>query len=148
MATIKGENLRILVGPDAQHLKCIAASTSCQIHLSLQVEEDSTKDTDNDWIENVPVGINWDVQVDALVIDDADAGAVDAIALQPGAEYVLRFSQTAGAAGEMNRDAVSNRLQLTGKAILSDLTYNAPNQEMSTASAKFTGSADLVQYSV
>ena len=143
MANIKGENLRVLLGDDDQHLACVAASTSCQIHLALQMEEDTTKDTDDDWIIQEPVGINWDAQVDALiVIDDTETG-ITADSLQVGRVYRLRFSQTAGAAGEQNRDVVDNLLQLTGNAILTDLQLTAQNQDESVFTAQFTGQGDL-----
>lgn len=143
MANIKGENLRVLLGDDDQHLACVAASTSCQIHLALQVEEDTTKDTDDDWIIQEPVGINWDAQVDALiVIDDTETG-ITADELQVGRVYRLRFSQTAGAAGEQNRDVVDNLLQFTGNAILTDLQLTAQNQDESVFTAQFTGQGDL-----
>ena len=58
MATIKGQNLRIMVGEDEEDLQCIAASTNCQVHLALQVEEDTSKDDDSDWLTKSPVGIN------------------------------------------------------------------------------------------
>ena len=110
------------------------------------VEEDTTKDTEDDWLIKEVTGLSWDVQVDALIIDETDAGAVSADALQPGLEYLVRFSQTAGAAGEKNRDAIANAIQWTGRAILSDLNFTAQNEQVSQATAKFTGSADLTQY--
>ena len=147
MATIKGQNLRVLIGEDTSHLKCIAASTNSVIHLVLEVQEDTTKDTDDDWIINEPVGINWDAQVDALVVEDSeDTGGVQADALVVGQVYTLRFSQTAGAAGEQNRDAIASNIRLTGTAILSDLQLTAQNQDISTYSAKFTGTGDLTPY--
>ena len=147
MATIKGQNLRILIGEDTDHLRCIAASTNSVIHLALQVEEDTTKDTEDDWIIQEPVGINWDAQVDALVLIDAeDTGGVKANELVVGQVYTLRFSQTAGAAGEQNRDAITSNAQLTGTAILSDLQLNAQNQDVASYSAKFTGTGDLTPY--
>lgn len=140
--------MRVLVGNDDEHLKCIAASTNSVIHLALEVQEDTTKDVEDDWVTNEPVGIDWDAQVDALVIIDAeDTGGNQLSDLQIGQVYVLRFSQTAGATGEKNRDAVANVMQLTGNAILSDLQVNANNQDFSTYSAKFTGTGDLTQYS-
>lgn len=146
MADIKGQNLRVLLGDDDQHLACVAAATNCQVHLSLEMQEDTTKDTDDDWIPMEPVGINWDVSVDALVLLDNEETGVTVNSLQVGRVYRLRFAQTAGAAGEQNRDAVSNRLQLTGNAILSDLQLTAQNQDESQYTAKFTGHGDLVQY--
>ena len=65
------------------------------------------------------------------------------IALQCGLEYTLMFSQTATTAGTKNRTPVATTIQYIGTAILNDLQFNAPNQDLSTASAKFTGSTDL-----
>ena len=147
MATIKGENLRVLLGDDVNNLKCVAAATSCTVHLQLQVEEDTTKDTDDDWIYTQPVGINWDMQVEALILDDDDeyrTDAVNANDLQVGRVYNLRFAQTSG---NQNREVMENRLMLTGLAILSDLTDNSPNQDLSTFTAQFTGTGDLAPYS-
>ena len=146
MATIKGENLRVLIGDDDQHLACVAASTNCVVHLALDVQEDTTKDTDDDWIPKEPVGINWDAQVDALVLlDDEDTGiTIDELTV--GAVYVLRFSQTATTAGTENRSPIANTMQLTGSAILSDLQVSAQDQDISTYSAKFTGTGDLTRY--
>ena len=78
MATIKGENLRILIGPDDEHLKCVAAAVNCVAHVVANVEEDTTKDTEDDWLIKEVTGLSWDVQVDALIIDETDAGAVSA----------------------------------------------------------------------
>ena len=129
MATIKGENLRILVGPDTEHLQCIAAATSCVVHLALQLEEDTTKDVVDDWINREPVAINWDVQADALIISGDDDE------YRPGAKAL-----------DQNRDAVADAMQLTGSAILSDLNITAQNADVATGQAKFTGSGDLTPY--
>ena len=135
-----------MLGPDADHLVCVAAATSCQVHLQLQVQEDTTKDTDNDWLIQEPVGISWDARVEALVVLDHEETGLTADALTPGAVYVLRFTQTAGAAGQQNRDAIANVLQLTGEAILNDLQLNAQVGDLSTATAQFTGHGDLTPY--
>lgn len=135
-----------MLGPDADHLVCVAAATSCSVHLKLDVQEDTTKDTDDDWIIQEPVGISWDVSVDALVVVDSEETGVTVSDLVVGALYKLRFSQTAGASGEQNRDAVANGLQLTGDAVLSDLQLTAQNQDESVFTAKFTGHGDLTPY--
>ena len=151
MATIKGENLRVMVGDDTDHLQCIAASTNCTMHCALQVQEDTTKDTVDDWLEQEPVGLNWDVQVEALVISDDDEeyrqDAKNIDQLQVGRVYQLRFTRTAGASGEQNRDAVADAMQFTGFAILSDLQITSQNAEIATARAQFTGTGELSQHS-
>lgn len=149
MATIKGQNLRIMIGEDEEDLQCIAASTNCQVHLALQIEEDTSKDDDSDWLTKSPVGISWDASVDALIVehdgeDEDDAVTVDM--LQVGRVYLLRFTQTVGAAGEKNRDAVANEIQYTGSAILSDLQQTSQNQDAATFTAQFTGTGDLEPY--
>ena len=144
MATIKGENLRILMGADTQHLTCVAASTNAVVHLSLQVEEDTTKDTVDDWIEQEPVGLNWDVQTEALVISDDEETGFTPDQLVVGALYLITFSRTIGAAGEQNRDEDSSSpINMSGVAILSDLQINSQNGELSTYTAQFTGHGEL-----
>ena len=59
---IKGQNLRLYV-----QSVCVAAATNAQVHLSLEVQEDSTKDTIDDWLQQSPVGLAWDAQADAMV---------------------------------------------------------------------------------
>lgn len=150
MATIKGQSLRVMVGDDTEHLQCIAAATNCTMHCALQIQEDTTKDTVDDWLEQEPVGLNWDVQVEALVISDDDEeyrpGAKNIDQLQVGRVYQLRFTRTAGASGEQNRDAVADAMQFTGFAILSDLQITSQNADISTARAQFTGTGELNQH--
>ena len=126
-----------MVGDDIEHLQCIAASTNCTMHCALQVQE--------------PVGLNWDVQVEALVISDDDEeyrpGAKNIDQLQVGRVYQLRFTRTAGASGEQNRDAVADAMQFTGYAILSDLQITSQNADIATARAQFTGTGELSQHS-
>ena len=149
MATIKGENLRIFLRPKGAPTgyRAVAAATNCTLHCALQVQEDTTKDTVDDWIEQEPVGLNWDVQVEALVLSGDDEeyrpGAINADQLQVGRVYLLRFTRTAGASGEQNRDAVADAMQLTGSAILNDLQINSQNGELSTYTAQFTGHGEL-----
>ena len=136
-----------MVGDDTEHLQCIAASTNCTLHCALQMQEDTTKDTVDDWIEQEPVGLNWDVQVESLVISDDDEeyrpGAKNIDQLQVGRVYQLRFTRTAGASGEQNRDAVEDAMQFTGFSILSDLQITSQNAEIAIARAQFTGTGDL-----
>ena len=143
MATIKGQNLRIMAALPNETTRCIAAATSCVCHLALVTQEDNTKDTDDDWIRTEPVGLNWDVQVEALVVDANDEyyreGAIAADELQVGREYDLEFIRTLGAAGEKNRDVSAQGHHYNGRAILSDIQFTSPNGDLSVARAQFTG---------
>jgi hypothetical protein len=74
MGVIKGQNLRLLIGG-----KCVAFSTSCTVHASLSLEESSSKDSTNNFTEQTPTGISWDMSCDALYSVDVDATGVNGI---------------------------------------------------------------------
>jgi len=140
MATIKGQNLRILVGTTAQNRKCIAAAMSCTLHVSAVVGESSTKDTDNAWEQKEVTGLAWDVQTEALVQDTADAGAVDLEELTVGNIYYLMFAPTNGT---NNRSVAGLGNRCWGEATLTDLQIVAQNRNNTTWAAQFTGIKDL-----
>jgi len=122
---------------------CIAAATSCTAHIALQLQDDSNKDDDNDWVQQEPVGVNWEVDVEALVVNDGEGGyTVDELIV--GNEYDVKFSRTLGT---MNRTTTNSRVNMTGTAILSDLTINAQVGNIATYTAKLTGNGELYQES-
>lgn len=144
MATVKGQNLRIFLrsanpGPMEMSL-CIAAATTCTLHCALDVQEDTTKDTEGDWIEQEPVGLNWDVQTEALVLDTINPVMEKALdRLTVGALYEVSFSKASGQGYE------ASDMNMKGIAILSDLQITAQNQDFSVCRATFTGHGELEQ---
>ena len=144
MATIKGQNLRImLAGPSEVIPTCVAAARSCSVHLSVEMGDMSTKDSEGDWAEQEPVGINWDAQVESLVINDLETNAKHAERLVVGQTYTLLFSRTSNAAGGKNRGGVNSLVNLAGYAILNDLQIQSQNKQAVVATAQFTGKGDL-----
>ena len=140
MSTIKGQNLRILVGG-----KCVAMATSCTFHVSAQLEDSSTKDSVGDWQEQEVTGLSWDAQTDSLVTleDNGTNGELpqdlfDIIINKT--KVTLTFDQTAGA---NNRVAQNSALKRTGEAYLTDATATAQNRQNTTFQAKFTGTGPL-----
>lgn len=144
MATIKGQNLRImLASPTESNPQCVAAARSCSVHLSVEMGDMSTKDSEGDWAEQEPVGINWDAQVEALVIDDVETSAKHAERLVVGQKYTLLFSRTSNTAGGKNRGGVNSAVNLAGYATLTDLQIQSQNKQAVVATAQFTGKGDL-----
>ena len=72
MATIKGQNLRVMAGDNARQCGCLAAATTCTAHVAAVVGESSTKDTEGDWVVNEVTAIQWDVTAEALIIEPVD----------------------------------------------------------------------------
>ena len=143
MATVKGQNLRVLVGSSTSNLKCIAAAQSCTLRVDAVAESTGSKDVANDWDTKEITRIDWEVTVEAIVTLGTDATGTQLANLTTGQTYTLRLSQTNGT---QNRSQVSNALQMTGKAILTDLSVTAQDNQESTFSAKFIGDGELKPY--
>ena len=140
MATIKGQNLRVMVG-----VKCIAMATSCTFHISAQVESASTKDDANDFEVNEVTCLSWDAQTDSLVTltDNGVNGELptDLLSLIINKTKVtLTFDQTAGA---NNRTGQNSAIKRSGEAFLTDYSLSAQNRQNSTLSCQFTGTGPL-----
>ena len=140
MATIKGQNLRVMVGG-----KCIAMATSCQFHIGTILESSSTKDSTGDWDEQEVTGLNWDASTDSLVtlVDNGQNGELpaDLMSLIINKTLVtLTFDQTAGTNNRTGQNATIKR---SGSAYLTDYSLTAPNRANSTLSCKFTGTGPL-----
>jgi hypothetical protein len=140
MATIKGQNLRVMVGG-----KCIAMATDCTFHISAQVEDSSTKDDANDFANNEVTGLSWDAQTNSLVTltDNGVNGELptDLMSLIINKTKVtLTFDQTAGT---NNRTGQNSAIKRSGQAYLTDYSLSAQNRQNSTLSCQFTGTGPL-----
>lgn len=142
MSTIKGQNLRVMVGG-----KCIAMATSCTFHVSAQMEDSSTKDSTGDWQEQSVVGLSWDAQTDSLVTltDNGSNGELpqDLLSLIINKTAVtLTFDQTTGT---NNRTSVSpaSAIKKSGQAFVTDVNITAQNRQNSTISVQFQGTGPL-----
>ena len=125
--------------------KCIAMATSCQIHISAQMEDASTKDSTGDWQEQEVTGLSWDASTDSLVtlVDNGTNGELptDLLSLIINKTLVtLTFDQTAGTNNRVGQNATIKR---SGSAYLTDFQITAPNRQNSTLSCKFTGTGAL-----
>ena len=140
MSTIKGQNLRVMVGG-----KCIAMATSCTFHVSAQMEDSSTKDSTGDWQEQSVVGLSWDAQTDSLVTltDNGSNGEQpqDLLSLIINKTAVtLTFDQTTGT---NNRTGTNSAIKKSGQAFINDVQITAANRQNSTLSVQFTGTGAL-----
>ena len=140
MGTIKGQNLRVMVGG-----KCIAMATSCQFHVSAQLQDSSTKDSVGDFQEQEVTGLSWDAQTESLVTleDNGSNGELpqDLLSLMINKTKVtLTFDQTAGA---NNRVGQNSAIKKTGDAYINDVNITAQNRQNSTISVQFSGTGPL-----
>jgi hypothetical protein len=140
MSTIKGQNLRLMVGG-----KCVAMATSCMFHIAAQTQDSSTKDDTGDWAVNEVVGLAWDAQTDSLVtlVDNGSNGELPAdlfTAMINKTQVTLVFDVTEGT---NNRTGTNSSIKKTGTAYISDISVTAANRQNSTITVKFIGSGAL-----
>ena len=140
MGTIKGQNLRVMVGG-----KCVAMATSCQFHVSAQLEDSSTKDSVGDFQEQEVTGLSWDAQTESLVTleDNGTNGELpqDLLSLMINKTQVtLTFDQTAGTNNRVGQNSV---IKKSGSAWISDIQITAANRQNSTVTVQFQGTGPL-----
>ena len=125
--------------------KCIAMATSCQLHISAQMEDSSTKDDAGNWQTQEVVGLSWDVQTDSLItlVDNGSNGELPTDLLSliiSQTKVALTFDQTAGTNNRVGQNAAIKR---TGYAYLTDYNLVAQNRTAAKLTCQFQGDGPL-----
>ena len=138
MAKIKlmGQNFRAFVGSTPA---AVPEATNCQVTISGNMEDSSTKDSENSWTEEQMVSKQWSVSV-----DDVDASLASLRALitmfNSDDKVLVGWDQTAGA---QNRVAQNAGFARSGYAILQDLSIQANNRSSISITSQFQGASAL-----
>lgn len=143
----KGQFVRLFLGSDntAAPAKVIAAATSLTLHVSLTLEDATTKDTTGDWIVQEPTGLSYDISSSALMRgDESITSSVDSQEIAD-LEDIYEASQPvkwkiANVSGANNRTAGATIV--SGSAVITQLTLNGPNRQNATYDAQLTGYGD------
>ena len=146
MGTIKGQNLRVMVGTASGSEKCIAMATSCTFHVAAETQDSSTKDDTGDWQMNEVVGLSWDAQTDSLVTltDNGSNGELPQdlfSAMINKTKLKLVFDVTNGT---NNRTKTNSAIKKSGECYIQDMSVTAANRQNSTITVKFIGTGALV----
>ena len=144
-AYTKGENVRLYVSDNNSDApsKVIAAARQLSLHVSLQMESASTKDTPGDYDIQEPTGLSYDISTSALVrgSDTIEAGAPAGQSLDD-IETIYEGSapvkwKIANVTGTNHRTA--DTTIVSGSAIVSQLTLNGPNRQAADYTCQLTG---------
>ena len=140
----KGQFVRLFLGSDntAAPSTVIAAAKSLSLHVSLTLEDASTKDTAGDWQIQEPTAISYDITTGALVRSG------DTITSQVGAKALNDLEtiyeagtpvkwKIANVSGDNNRTASSTIV--SGSVVLTQLTINGPNRQNADYTAQLNG---------
>ena len=141
----KGQSVRLFVyGTESGATqKVIAAAKTLQIHYSVQLENNSTKDTEGDWLVQEMTGYSYDITSQALVRSN------DTITSQVAAQDLASIEELYEAgqpvrwniknvSGDNNRTAEGTAI-LFGKAVITSLSIQANNKAAATYSTQLQG---------
>jgi hypothetical protein len=123
----------------------IAAAKQLSLHVSLTLEDASTKDTTGDWVIQEPTGLSFDISTTALMRSgETIASAVDAQALSDLEDIYedatpVKF-QIANVSGDNQRTKGS--VIVSGSVIITQLTLNAQNRANADYTATLNGYGD------
>jgi predicted secreted protein len=123
----------------------IAAAKSLSLHVSLTLEDATTKDTEGEWQIQEPTGLSYDISTSALmrsgetITSSVSARSVADIenVYENGLPVDWKIANVGGA---NNRTATTTIV--SGKVIVSSLTLNGPNRQNATYDAQLQGYGD------
>lgn len=143
----KGQFVRLFLASatdasSAAPTKVIAAAKQLSLHVSVTLEQSTTKDTVGDFIVQEPTGLSYDISTTALVqsgetITSSIGGqALSDIEAIYEAGSPVRW-QIANVSGDNNR--TKGTIIASGSALLTSLSISAPNRQDATYTAQLNG---------
>ena len=143
----KGQFVRLFLGSDntAAPSTVIAAAKSLSLHVSLTMEDATTKDTTGEWQIQEPTALAYDITTGALVRSG------ETITSQVGGKSLADIEtiyeagtpvkwKIANVGGDNNRTASSTIV--SGSVVLTQLTINGPNRQNADYTAQLNGYGD------
>ena len=147
IAYTKGQFVRLFLGSDnsAAPSRVIGAALQLSLHVSLSLEDATTKDTTGDWQVKETTGLSYDISTSALVRSgETITSTVQAQGLSElediyEASLPVKF-KIANVSGDNNRTATTTIV--SGSVVVTQLTLNGPNRQNATYEAQLTGYGD------
>ena len=143
-AYTKGQFVRLFLSSDntTAPAKVIAAAKSLSLHVSMTLEDATTKDTTGNWQIQEPTGLSYDISTSALVrgndtITSAvlaqDLASIESI-YEAGTPVKWKICTVSGA-----NQRTAGAVIASGSVLLTQLTLNGPNRQNATYDAQLTG---------
>lgn len=136
--TRKGQKMRLMIGDDS-NIGVIAAAMQLSFHVSVSLEDATTKDTVEEWAIVEPTGISYDISSTALIRSGETITSLErskdlqALLADYSGDVVWRIGT---ASGPNNRQVTP---LVTGTAIITSITLNGPNRQKATYSFQMQG---------
>lgn len=143
----KGQFVRLFLGSDntAVPAAVIAAAKELSLHVSMTLEDATTKDTDGDWQIQEPTALSYDITTTALMRSNETVTSQVAGKTVADVESIYEAStpvkwQIANVSGSNQRTKGS--VIVSGSAIITSLTLNGTNRQTATYQATLNGYGD------
>jgi predicted secreted protein len=143
-AYTKGQFVRLFLSSDntTAPAKVIAAAKSLSLHVSMTLEDATTKDTTGNWQIQEPTGLSYDISTSALV--RGNDTITSAVAAQDFASIENIYEagtpvkwKICNVSGDNQRTA--GAVIASGSVLLTQLTLNGPNRQNATYTAQLNG---------
>ena len=143
-AYTKGQFVRLFLSSDntTAPAKVIAAAKSLSLHVSMTLEDATTKDTTGNWQIQEPTGLSYDISTSALVrgndtitsaVAAQDLASIESI-YEAGTPVKWKICNVSGA-----NQRTAGAVIASGSVLLTQLTVNGPNRQNATYDAQLTG---------
>ena len=143
-AYTKGQFVRLFLSSDntTAPAKVIAAAKSLSLHVSMTLEDATTKDTTGNWQIQEPTGLSYDISTSALVrgndtitsaVAAQDLASIESI-YEAGTPVKWKICNVSGA-----NQRTAGSVIASGSVLLTQLTLNGPNRQNATYDAQLTG---------
>lgn len=143
----KGQFVRLFLGSDgtATPSKVIGAASQLQFHISVAMENATTKDTEGDWIINEPVSLSYDITSNALVrggdnitssVLAQDLASIEDI-FEAGTPVKFEIANVSGA-----NQRTKGSVLVSGLVTITQLAINAANRQNATYDTTLTNYGD------
>ena len=140
----KGQFVRLFLSSDntTAPAKVIAAAKSLSLHVSMTLEDATTKDTTGNWQIQEPTGLSYDISTSALVrgsdtitsqVAAQDFASIEEI-YEAGTPVKWKICNVSGA-----NQRTAGAVIVSGSVLLTQLTLNGPNRQNATYDAQLTG---------
>lgn len=134
LTKLKGQNFRVLVGGAA-----VTEAVNCSITIQGNMEDGSTKDTDNTWTNESMTSKSWNVSVDNL---DASVASLRALITQFNSDNTVAVGWD-HTSGTNNRTAQNAAFARSGQAILNDVSISSANRTNIQVTCQYLGTGAL-----
>lgn len=143
----KGQFVRLFLSSDnsAAPAAVVAAAKSLSLHVSMTLEDASTKDTTGEWTIQEPTALSYDISTGALV--HSGETITSAVGAKGFADLESIYEtgtpvkwKIANVGGDNNRTASSTIC--SGSVVLQTLTVNGPNRANADYTAQLVGYGD------